>query len=86
MSLIRRLPVFMALIVADAILFLFYSRVLLEVLATGEEIAGTGPATSSMNLLPAAMQLVMGIILVGAFGYLLGGISSERTAVRRRMR
>lgn len=83
MGIISRLPIFMGLVVMDAILFLFHSRVLLRILDTGESIAGTGPATSAMNLLPAAMQLVMGLILVGAFGYLLGGITSERTATRR---
>lgn len=85
MGIISRLPIFMGLVVTDAILFLFHSRVLLRVIETGESIAGTGPATSAINLLPAVMQLVMGLILVGAFGYLLGGITSQRTA-RRRMR
>lgn len=86
MGIVSRLPIFFGLVVTDAVLFLFHSRVLLRVIETGEAIAGTGPATGAINLLPAAMQLVMGIILVGAFGYLLGGISSERTAARRRMR
>lgn len=85
MSVITRGIVFAIGTTANAILFLFHSRVLLEVLAIGEEVAGTGPATGAFNLLPMAMQLAMGGLQVGLILYFIGGLGEERTATRRPM-
>lgn len=83
MGVIGRGIVFVAGTVANAILFLFHSRVLLEVLAIADQIAGTGPATGALNTLPLAMQLAMGIFEIGLILYLVGGLGEERTATRR---
>jgi hypothetical protein len=83
MSVLRRGVIFTIGTVSNAILFIFHSRVLLEVLAQGNEIAGTGPATGAMELLPVAMQLAMGILQIGLIVYLLGGLGEERAAQQR---
>ena len=86
MGVVERSFVFLAITGGNAILFLFHSRVLLEVLAVGNEIAGTGPATDALNLLPQAMQLAMGGIQLIAIVYLLGGLGSQRSSERRPLR
>jgi len=83
MGILRRLPVFALLVVTDAILFIFHSRVVLTIVDIANSFA-SGPATGAINLLPDVLQLVMGVILLGAFAYLLGGIGEERAAARRR--
>lgn len=85
MGVIGRGLVFFAGTTANAILFLFHSRVLLEILAIANQIAGTGPATGALNTLSVAMQLSMGILQIGLILYLVGGIGEERTATRRPM-
>jgi len=85
MSVFRRAVIFTIGTVANAILFLFHSRVLLEVLAEGRAISGTGPATGALELLPVAMQLAMGVLQIGLIVYLLGGLGQERSSQRRPM-
>lgn len=85
MSVLKRGIIFAIGTVSNAILFIFHSRVLLEVLATGQEIAGTGPATGALNLLPTAMQVAMGLLQIGLIVYFVGGLGQERSATRRPM-
>lgn len=85
MGLIQRFKVFAIGTTANAILFLFLSRALLPLLAKGEEIAGTGPATSAMNLLPVTIQLAIGALQLGLIVYFVAGIGEQRTADRRPM-
>lgn len=85
MGIFRRGIVFSIGTVSNAILFLFHSRVVLEVLAIAEEIAGEGPATDALNMLPVAMQLAMGGIQLVLVLYLVGGLGQERAAARRPM-
>jgi hypothetical protein len=85
MSVIRRGVVFTVGTVSNAILFLFHSRVLLEVVSISNQFA-SGPATSAINLLPVAMQLAMGGLQVGLILYFIGGIGQERAESRRPMR
>jgi len=86
MSVIKRGIVFSVGTVANAILFLFHSRVLMEVLSVGRDVAGTGPATPAFDLLPVAMQLAMGGLQIGLILYLIGALGQERSATRRPMR
>jgi len=85
MGVIQRSIVFFALTFSNAILFLFHSRVLLEIVSIANSFA-SGPGTSAINLLPVALQLAMGGIQLVAIVYLLGGLSEERAAQRRPMR
>lgn len=81
MSILQRGVVFAIGTTANAILFLFHSRVLLEVLTYGTD----GPATVAMDMLPVAMQLGMGVLQIGLIVYFLGGLGQERSASRRPM-
>lgn len=85
MGVVSRGIVFSIGTVSNAILFLFHSRVLLPLLDTGNDIVGTGPATGALTLLPAAMQLGMGILQIGLIVYFVGGIGEERSSSRRPM-
>lgn len=69
---------------SNAILFLFHSRVVLEIVDISNNFA-SGPATSAINLLPAAMQLAIGGIQLILIVYFLGGLGEERAARRRPM-
>lgn len=81
MGVIGRFLVFFAITVANAILFVFHSRVVLSIVETANSF-GTGPASGAINMLPVAMQLGMAILEVGAVLYLVGGLGQERTATR----
>lgn len=83
MGLLQRAVIFAIGTVSNAILFLFHSRVLLEVLAVGRNVAGQGPATGAFDLLPIAMQLAMGGFQIGLILYFIGGLGEERTTTRR---
>lgn len=83
MGIIQRGIVFAIGTTSNAILFLFHSRVILEVIAVGKEVAGKGPATDAMNLLPMGIQLAIGGLQVGLILYLIGGLGKERSAARR---
>lgn len=81
MGIVRRGIVFTAGTVANGVVFLFLARVYLPILAMGEEIAGTGPATGALELVPLALQLAIGGLQIGLIVYLVGGIGEE--AVRK---
>ncbi len=81
-SIIKRGIVFSIGTVSNAVLFLFHSRVVLELLSVAESIGGTGPATDALNLLPVALQLAMGGLQIGLVLYFVGGIGEERAAGR----
>lgn len=85
MSVLSRGIIFSFGTVSNAILFLVHSRVVLFLLDIGEGIVGTGPATGALNLLPAAMQLGMGILQIGLIVYFIGGIGEEKASSRRPM-
>lgn len=82
MSVIRRGIVFVAGTTANVLLFLVLSRGVLEIIAIGESVAGTGPATPALNLLPVAFQLGLGGLQVGLILYFIGGLGEERAASR----
>lgn len=84
MGIVRRGIVFMFGTFTNAILFLFHSRVVLEVVETANSF-GQGPASGAINLLPDVMQLAIGAIQVILIIYLLGGLGEERAANRRPM-
>lgn len=83
MGVIQRGVVFFAGTTGNTILFLFHTRVVLVLLDHGRDIAGTGPATGALNLLPGAMQLAIGGIQVVLIAYLLGGLGQEKSTGRR---
>ena len=85
MALIGRIVVFFAGTIGNGILFLFFSRAVLLIIAIGEEVAGTGPGTAALNNLPIAMQLAIGGIQLVLIIYLLGGLGEERSTQRRPM-
>lgn len=82
MSVLRRGLVFIAGTIGNAILFLVYSRGVLEVLSIAEQFPD-GPATDALNLLPPAMQLAIGAIQIILIVYLVGGLQDQRTVQRR---
>lgn len=81
MSIIKRGFVFTAITISNAILFLFHSRVLLEIVNISENFA-SGPATQAINLLPAVIQLAIGAIQIGVTLYFLAGLQRQRTVTR----
>jgi hypothetical protein len=85
-NIIRRGIIFTAGTFSNAVLFLFHSRVILEVLDTATEVAGKGPATGALDLLPVGIQLAIGVLQIGLIVYLLGGFENERTKTRMPMR
>jgi len=84
-SVLQRGIVFTIGTFSNAILFLFHSRVILEIIATAEELFGTGPATPALNLLPMAIQLAIGGLQLGLILYFIGGLGEERASDRRPM-
>lgn len=84
MSIIKRGVIFTVGTVSNAILFLFHSRVVLEVLDVATAFPA-GPATDALNLIPSAIQLAIGGLQLGLILYFIGGLSQERTASRRPM-
>lgn len=82
MGVVQRGIILLAGTVANGVLFIFLSRVILPLINTGP----TGPATSAMNLLPAAMQLAMGGLQIGLIFYFISGLGEERAAQRRPLR
>ncbi len=81
-SIIQRGIIFFGGTLANAVLFLFHSRVVLEVISVSESFP-SGPATSAINLLPDVIMLAIAGIQLGLVAYLLGGLGQERTATRR---
>jgi hypothetical protein len=84
MGIIGRGIVFVVGTISNAILFLFHSRVILEVLSVADDFA-SGPADGAFAILPVAIQLAIGGIQVGLVLYFIGGLGQERTADRRPM-
>lgn len=79
MGLIQRGVIFITGTIANSILFLFLTRVLLPLLAEGREIAGTGPATPALQMLPTVFQLTIGAFQLGLIAYFVLGIGQERS-------
>jgi len=87
MGVIKRGIVFSIGTVSNAILFLFHSRVLLEILAVAKDLGGyAGPASGAFDLLPTAIQLALGALQLGLILYFVGGIGEEKATARRPMR
>ena len=84
MSVIGRGVVFTIGTFSNAILFLFHSRVVMEIVAIAGMFA-SGPATGAINLLPDVIMLAIGGLQVGLIVYFLGGLGEERTTSRRPM-
>lgn len=82
MGVIQRGIIFLAGTMANGILFIFLSRVVLPIVNYGP----AGPATQAMNLLPAAIQLAIGGLEVGLIFYFISGLGEERAAQRRPLR
>lgn len=82
MSLTSRGKVFFALTLVNAVLFLFYSRVVLTVTGFVNSF-GTGPATSAIDMIPQAVVVSMLVIQAGAVAYFLGAFGQQRRAQRR---
>jgi hypothetical protein len=82
MSLINRGVVFVIGTISNAVLFIFFSRVYLPLQETGLELAGSGPGTAAINLIPTAIVLAIGLLQIGLVVYLLGGLGQERTVAR----
>jgi len=82
MGVIQRGVIFLAGTIANGILFIFLSRVVLPIVNYGP----TGPATQAMQLLPVAIQLAIGGLEVGLIFYFISGLGEERAAQRRPMR
>jgi len=82
MSLISRGGVFFGGTLANGVIFVFYSRV---VLTTTELVNsfGTGPATPAIEMIPQAVVLAMLTLQVGVTGYFLGAFGKQRQANRR---
>jgi hypothetical protein len=85
MSVIQRGIIFTFGTISNAILFLFHSRVIMEIVDVANGFAD-GPAMGAINLLPAAIQLAIGGIQIGLILYFIGGLGQERTADRRPVR
>ena len=86
MGVIKRGIVFSVGTVSNAILFLFHSRVILEVLSVAGDLgARAGPASGAFDLLPTAIQLAIGGFQLGLILYFIGGLGQERAASRRPM-
>jgi hypothetical protein len=77
--------VFVGGTIGNAVLFLFLSRALLPAIGIGRDVAGTGPATPALNLIPLVVQLVIGCIEVALILYFVAGIGEERVSSRRPM-
>jgi len=77
MSVIQRGIIFSIGTFANAILFLFHSRVVLEIIAISHQFP-SGPATGAIESIPMAIQLAIGGLQLGLVVYLLGGLGSQR--------
>jgi len=80
MGVVQRGAIFMFGTIGNAILFVMLSRAVLPIINFGP----AGPADTAFNLLPTALQLVIGAIEVGLIVYFVAGIGEERTVNRRR--
>ncbi len=86
MRVLNRGVVFTIGTISNAIVFLFHSRVLMEVLDVAKDFGWSGgPATGALQLLPVAMQLAMGVFQLGLILYFLGGLGQERASATRSM-
>lgn len=81
MSVVRRGVVFFGGTIANAILFIFHSRVLLSVTDIANSFP-SGPATPAIELLPQAVMGAILIIQVGLIAYFLGAFGEQRTATQ----
>ncbi len=82
MGIIQRGIIFSGGTLANAVLFLFHSRVVLEVQSVAQTFP-TGPATPAINMLPDAIMLAIGALQLGLIAYFLGGLGEERSTIRR---
>lgn len=82
MGVVQRGAIFVFGTIGNAILFVMLSRAILPIINYGP----SGPADTAFNLLPTALQLVIGAIEVGLIVYFAGGLGQQRTAARRRAR
>lgn len=82
MGIIQRGIIFSGGILAVAVLFLFYSRVVLEIMSVADSFPA-GPATPAINMLPDVIMLAIGALLLGFIVYFLGGLGEERSTTRR---
>lgn len=80
-SIISRGIVFFGGTLANAVLFLFHSRVVLEIMDVADGFA-QGPATPAINMLPDVIMLAIAGIQLGLVAYFLGGLGEERTVTR----
>lgn len=78
MSVIQRGIIFSIGTVANVILFLFHSRVVLEIVGIANQFP-SGPATPAIESIPMGMQLAMGGLQIGLVVYLVGGLGSQRS-------
>jgi hypothetical protein len=82
MSLSSRGRVFFAGTLVNAVLFVFYSRVVLTVTGLVNDF-GTGPATPAIEMIPQAVVVAMLALQIGVTGYFLGAFGQQRKAQRR---
>lgn len=86
MGLIQRGVIFFAGTIANAVLFVVLSRIIIPYFSDGSAFGiPPGPATDALNLLPTALQLVIGALQLGFILYFIGGLGEERSAARRRI-
>jgi len=77
MSVVQRGIVFFGGTLANAVLFVFHSRVLLTITSTANNLAA-GPATPAINLLPQAVMGAILVIQVGLIAYFLAAFDQQR--------
>lgn len=77
MSTIGRSRVFFGGTLVNAILFVFYSRVVLTVMDVVNGF-GTGPATPAISMIPQAVVVAMLGLQVGVTAYFLGAFGQQR--------
>jgi len=82
MGVIQRGIIFSGGTMANAVLFLFHSRVVLEVQDVSQTFP-SGPATPAINMLPDVIMLAIGALQLGLIVYFLGGLGQERSTVQR---
>lgn len=80
MGVIGRGVIFAVGTVANGVLFILHSRIVLTLIG----YAPPGPATGALNLLPGAMQLTIGGLQAGLVLYFIGGLGEERSVDARR--
>lgn len=79
MSLVSRGRVFFAGTLVNAILFVFYSRVVLTVTGVVNSF-GTGPATGAIEMVPQALVVAMLALQAGVTAYFVGAFGQQRQA------